>query len=415
MKPRSRKSPTSLFTPVLALAVVTALALSAPGAALAQAEQEMSTGELTIQDLRTPQSPAFVLLGVSPTSVERPMTPKAFAVSLASATEGNSDLIPNNYALEVAPFWLFEHPLLTFDDYYDAGFLQGIGQTLSISLASQRVKADGTTVDSGLEGEGAAATTSGSRVSLGARAMLLPGRAHPILSKKRDDLYDLQGELLDLIKKVEDEKITEEQYEDSSARVRQKMQTVGLEIQELDHKRVGWQIELAGAAVWSFPGDVFEGGKVSKWGAWLTPSYRFARRQDSFESRAELIAVFRYIDDRPLPATGSADAMEMMTPEEDAFDLGVRGVWNVNDKMSVSFETVHRSVNDSGITREMMEAAESSNRTVGIFEYQITDGSYLYASFGKDFAKAGRPAGLVSVFGINIGLGDKPVVQLTDQ
>ncbi|WP_419166155.1 hypothetical protein [Candidatus Palauibacter sp.] len=390
------------------------MALSTPGSALGQTEQEASTREMTIQDVRAPQSPAFVLLGASPTSVERPMTPKAFAISLASARGGDTDLIPNNYALEVAPYWLREHPQLTFDDYYDAGFLQRIAQTLSISLASQRLTDAGKIADSELEGGGTVTTMSGSRVSLGARTMLVSGRAHPSLKQKRDSLNVLQGKLLDLIEQEEDEKITKEQYDERSASVRQAMQSTALEVQELDHNRVGWQIELAGASLWSFPGDTFEGGRVSKWGAWLTASYRCACRETPFESGAELIAVFRYIDDRPLPPTGSARATAILTPEEDALDVGVRGVWHLDDKMSLSFETVRRSVRDSDGVMEMIEAADSSNRTVGIIEYQITEGSYLYASFGKDFAKAGRPAGVTSVFGINIGLGDKPVVRFTE-
>src|SRR5574340_1225846 len=85
--------------------------------------------EKKINDIQTPQSPAFVLLGIEPNSISKPTTPRAVAASFVSAVQQGG-------ALEMAPYGLASHPNLTFDDYYNAGLGQTIMQTLSLSVAT---------------------------------------------------------------------------------------------------------------------------------------------------------------------------------------------------------------------------------------------------------------------------------------
>src|SRR3989442_3321906 len=91
-----------------ALAAVLALASSALAAAGAA-----QTAPGGLEELRTPASPAFVLLDLTPSAVERPTTPKALAASLLAAT-GDLQFLPRNYAIDVAPYWLPPHPPLTY-------------------------------------------------------------------------------------------------------------------------------------------------------------------------------------------------------------------------------------------------------------------------------------------------------------
>src|SRR4029453_19273393 len=94
--------------------------------AMAQAQ----SGTLPLNDLRAPTSPAFVLLDVSPTAIERPQNPKALAFNLISAAT-SEDGFPRNYALVVAPYWLHSHRDLTFETYQEAKFPQGLLQTFT--------------------------------------------------------------------------------------------------------------------------------------------------------------------------------------------------------------------------------------------------------------------------------------------
>lgn len=82
--------------------------------------------QISIADLYTPNAPGFVLADVSPSSVDKPTTPRAFGVSLLNLTQGG--------AMEVTPFWLTNHPNLTFDKYIQkkTPFLE----TFNISVAT---------------------------------------------------------------------------------------------------------------------------------------------------------------------------------------------------------------------------------------------------------------------------------------
>ncbi|HYC29490.1 MAG TPA: hypothetical protein VEB42_11745 [Chitinophagaceae bacterium] len=65
--------------------------------------------QLSISDLYTPNAPGFALADVSPSSIDKPTTPRAFGISLLNLSQGG--------AMEVTPFWLTNHANLTFDKY----------------------------------------------------------------------------------------------------------------------------------------------------------------------------------------------------------------------------------------------------------------------------------------------------------
>lgn len=92
-------------------------------------------------DLTTPDVPAFTILGVSPTQIERPATPKAFAVSLLSSTTDSSNLIPSKYALVAAPYWMRQESV-TIDEYLQPGVAQSLAQTFTVSVATNPVSSN---------------------------------------------------------------------------------------------------------------------------------------------------------------------------------------------------------------------------------------------------------------------------------
>src|SRR6478672_10027278 len=93
---------------------------------------------LAVSDARSPDAPAFVLLGVSPSQIERPTTPRALGISLLSTALDSDNLIPQNYALSVAPYWLAGHPALSNREYYNPSLRQSVVDTLSFSVVSSR-------------------------------------------------------------------------------------------------------------------------------------------------------------------------------------------------------------------------------------------------------------------------------------
>src|ERR1043166_549396 len=94
--------------------------------------------------MRTPDSPAFVVLGVSPTEIQRPSTPRTLITALGGALSNNSLTVPKDFALEVAPYWLFSHPDLPIMEYRSDHLLRPL-RTMSLAVATtQTTRADDT-------------------------------------------------------------------------------------------------------------------------------------------------------------------------------------------------------------------------------------------------------------------------------
>jgi hypothetical protein len=131
-----------------------------------------------VDDLKAPPSPAFVLLGVAPSRIDRPQAVRPLVLSALSAV--SSEGFPRNYAVEFAPYWLGT-PQLSFDDYYHSSVGKALARHLSLSVATTPL---GTSPD------------AGTALAVGARTLPLPGRPHPRLAALRARLHELQLETI---------------------------------------------------------------------------------------------------------------------------------------------------------------------------------------------------------------------------
>ena len=97
--------------------------------------------DIKLEDLKMPNSPAFILLDVAPTSIDRPTTTKAFSTSILNNVNKNNG-IPQNYAVEFTPYWFFKHPNLSAFKYWGYDKDKAIQKTgaqakyLSVSFAT---------------------------------------------------------------------------------------------------------------------------------------------------------------------------------------------------------------------------------------------------------------------------------------
>ena len=162
---------------LLGAAASSARAQEGTGGAAADAETEQVIGEVAAESedvpefdkLRTPDSPAFVILGVSPTEIQRPTTPREVSLSLSTfLTEGDSLTVPKNLAVEVAPWWLWSHPELTIDDYGRGG-ISSLWRRFTVSLGTSTDTV--TTTDAG----GMEVETSTTDLAVGVRTGLYDG------------------------------------------------------------------------------------------------------------------------------------------------------------------------------------------------------------------------------------------------
>lgn len=349
---------------------------------IAPAPRLWGQDSLRLNELRTPTSPAFVILGVEPTSIERPTTPRAFALGLLSAPGGAGGVIPENYAAEVAPYWMRAHPDLTFAEYTRPSPLQSFLQTFSISLATTVLAT------------GADSTTG---VGVGIRATPLMGRPPRQLRLLSDSLRVVQRALLDLSDEMDAARTSAD-----SQRIRTQMtaretqsRAVSAAIRALpEDERVGLHLHFAGALAGHYPRNDFSAGQIGRAGVWGTVTYR------TESPRIDMIGLARWLRDET-------------EAEQNAVDLGFRGVFRFN-RLSASAEWVNRAA------AELAEGAGADaggfadgRRVVGLLEYRATDDLFVTFSFGQDFANAGDDREpLVAILGGQLHFGARPLVPL---
>ena len=74
------------------------------------------TADTTNVDLSVPESPAFTVLGVTPSTVVRPGSPKAFASSILSGLDQNGNF-QSGLAFDLTPYMIFNGENITIRDY----------------------------------------------------------------------------------------------------------------------------------------------------------------------------------------------------------------------------------------------------------------------------------------------------------
>ncbi len=71
---------------------------------------------VNVDQLAAPSSPGIVILGGDVSAIEKPTNTTDLAVSLLSGSN-NGSLLPNNYAIDINPFWLFGGQNTTFEEF----------------------------------------------------------------------------------------------------------------------------------------------------------------------------------------------------------------------------------------------------------------------------------------------------------
>jgi hypothetical protein len=349
-----------------ALLVVAALAGTRP--AFAQAEAP------ALGSLRTSPSPAFTVLGIEPSAVERPTTPSDVALSFVNKFRQGT--LPKDYAFEMSPYWLVTQPDLSWNSDVTRNVAESVARTLSLSVA---------TAETGTTNSPITSLAVGVRTLIRSGHMTVPtqralGALEQTLSQTGDIFLRKAGEagLDELDKVLANRGITIADYE---AR-KQEITALVLESDEYREamaraedvaaKREGFFFEIAAGFVWDFAAASWESRRFRQRGVWAAPSYEFGSWT--------LIGVVRYLD-------------EATAINQNALDWGGRALYSSAD-YALSVEFVERSpiVQTAAIKR--------SHRFVGIAEYRVSPATWVIASFGKDREKTGTSETLVAQIGL---------------
>ncbi|WP_449437391.1 hypothetical protein [Pedobacter steynii] len=378
------------------------LVLGCASRLFAQSEQ-IDTSKVNLDVLKAPSSPAFNLLGLSPSDIDRPTDVNAFALSLQNSTK-NFTSLPNSYAVELAPVYLFQKKLVTLDQFKATDFKHVFWQSFTFSMGYTHM---------GPEGKEDVDSLRQSKVGLGFKFSII----RPKFSEQTQSVYDnlviqqkimLQNylsaegkhELAKEVKLVQDSlrKLTtifppgDERIAIERPRLIARLANLNAKINEdanvelegteafqaakkiaADFKieRVGPFLDFAAGLTLDFPDDRFNNSSVTKGGAWLTGGF------ESGNHGITAMGIARYLfqPDKIL----ADDNNIVQTKDVSTFDAGGKLLFNgFSGRFALSIEVIYRSILTSS-------TIGPSWRLVFNTEYDIGKNKKLTFAFGRNF------------------------------
>jgi hypothetical protein len=319
--------------------------------------------------LRTPDSPAFVVLGVSPTTIQRPTTPRALMAALGGALSDGNFGVPKDFALEVAPYWLFGHPNVPVLDYRQNNWMRPL-RTLSFSIATDQ------TARSEIDTTGMTITRTDSDIGLGVRTMLFQtgGDEDACTAKARQVAEGAQPLTATEMKEVEKvgqpgTKAFEAAYQ---TRLEKRANIHTDKCVALAASSTGLQVDLAGAVDLRAADSKLKLGAMSLAGyaVWANASY----------DTAHLSAV----------TMARLASHDVAVATERALDAGARVLYKAKNYV-ISAEAL--------IRYRLIDVLDRTTTKVDVgFEYELTPDTWVSLSLGKDFAFA--PGQVASLFSL---------------
>lgn len=358
-------------------------------------------------------SPGFIVLGVEPTTIERPATLPDFTFSILHSTNNFSNL-PRNFAIDFLPFWIFAGKNITYQDFISNEVIQNIKQSLNISLAVANQEGD---------------TTNSTSVGMGIKFSILRGE----VSNYQSGLHHLRDSLNNLINLDFSEKLMTKKNNDSvliklaylltdlslgeeakvlllqavqirteqiRAEVEQEVrQTSHLLISEIKNiaslikfKRYGFKLDAAAGLSLNFPTGNFDFSNVDRFGAWLTGGYD---TENNFSILAAARLFYRpnfVYKNSGLPNTAN-DVISL--------DAGVKLLLDDFYRFSIAGEFLYQKI----INNKTIEGSTKYDLSI---LYSITNDYLISFTIGKDFDNTIRKGGnLITAINLLLGFGSQ--------
>jgi len=370
--------------------------------------------DIKVDQLTAPSSPGILILGSEISNVEKPTNPTDLMVSLINSSESSS-LIPQNYALDLTPYWLFGGGKTTYEEMvHHKDLFQNIIQSFQLSIAFKTLENENQSEDSTLLG-------------FGFKFSLLRGKISNEFNNKVSN--EIMPSLDELTKNI-GERIQQDsvvilinkqvaltpatdtvQLQNLAALLDMRVKEITASIQNDDQfkqqieelsqevklTRYGFKMDLAGAWAVHFPSQSFSNRELSRFGVWLTAGYE--TDPSDKEGTWSFLGVARYLQNYN---EAFKDANDLILQADNSyFDIGARLIYTYHNKVSLSGEIVNRS-NTSG------KNIKETTRFVFNLNYQLPDNKLITFSYGKDFNNAINKSGdLVAALGLIVGIGSK--------
>lgn len=383
---------------------------------------------VNFDQLRAPSSPAFNLLGISPSDIERPKNPTDFAFSLSNASNSFST-VPKSYAMEISPFWAFNGKS-TFKQFIDNKNIgNNIKQTLVFSVGSTTAKA----INDSSEFR---------QIGLAFKFSILRGKVGDEFTKWDKDVTEYLGQydtyyahLKDSLTRAKDSTVAPllklyvkyKPTDPEAVAILKAVQTMNDEIdvkvralsqdtasaknkiwltklRELSNqtsfRRYGFTMDWAAGTVIDFADSTFNRSYLSKFATWLTFGYeghngsnimfllRYAASFNRFY-RNDLNIIVKDINIGNL-------------------DMGLRFYQDFNDKLTISVEYIHRLpfYNGSAYLINHVSSPSKTDKYDFSLNYKVGKNQNLSFTYGKNFDNTTTKTGnLIAAVSFVIGLG----------
>nr|WP_294922546.1 hypothetical protein [uncultured Flavobacterium sp.] len=398
------------------------------------AQQKETSQEFDL--LKAPISPASNLLCFSQSDIDKPTDVSAFMTSIQTATNSFSQL-PSNYAIDIAPYWLFKKNSL--GDISTKGLSNSCGekvlkQTLVLSFAVKntdsvsnnfnptstygaigfrfsiyRGKYDSTTVSQLSK----IAILQQEKLALMKKNQMLayenlPQEIDSLKQQRKNILagFDTNDESPDnvllgelLLKKAEkldsiigakiqillDDNKDATQFEKIDSKIKQLAS-------EFQLARVNFTWDIAGGISAEFRNKNFNNSKVYNSGIWTTFGY-------TWEKSGSLLGLIRYLynPDKIFALDNQVNEIDNIS----TLDTGIRYIIGKSQsKFNCSIEAIYRSALSQ-------DAINSSWRFIANADYAILKNQKLTFSFGRNYdGTTTKDGNLIAALGLVVGFGN---------
>lgn len=369
---------------------------------------------ITLSDLETPNSPSFILLDISPSSIEKPTTPKAFSTSIINSINQSNGAIPSNFAMEFSPYWFIKHTKLTPHKYF--GITEdeksrpfSSVRNFSISIATvSRSKED------------SLMNMATNNIAIGFKLTLVA-----IRSKKNIQRIDSLSSLIGMqLKDISDDFIEPEIFDYNSEKDYNEARKIWRErvinspkiVSELVENEIKikkalvqkpiFSIEIAYANSFAFDSTNWNNNELGRVGAWLTLNSSFPLKKGELQSNSKdplsLNTIKNYLNiqicARYLSNDRYIDEYTVILNRQDIIDVG--------GKLECEFNRL--SISGEFLWRENFSMSKlSSNRWSLNLNYKINDGMSITGAFGKNY---GNVDNLITQLGLSWGFGSPTVM-----
>jgi hypothetical protein len=357
-----------------------------------------STKEAQI-DLSVPKSPAFTVLGITPESVVRPTSSRAFAASLLNGADPHGN-IQTGLAIETAPYLLYAGDNITLKQYQDVYAIRAASRT-QFSLATTK---------------GATDEDKATRVALG--LLITPfdlgdARTDKLLlkcfeqkvGKVHEDTVKVQHEIAPLVATGSPDWSTKLASEINKLEKRAKDEAEACrdEARKRHWNASAWSVGVA--PTWTTPTGNVSDLDWSGAGLWTSVSYGF-ENVPGLEDTGQLIVHARY------------------RIHERAPDPQQRGAFLTQDTLTLAGQVrvagfSFRKTTGGPDLNFLFEAAyvhedRQRRRDEGVlrytagFDYRITENLYLDVSIGTENGRKEGGNNQFGTFGLKWAFSDKP-------